>query len=354
MDILQNDNSSDLALNQIACLGDQKYPSFELRIIFEYLSSIGHADWCSQQLAELGLSTTNLVDKFITAHQALEGLTRVTRDFYKPGFGCEVAKRYCAEDFGALGVCISHAENLGESMSICQMYYDFLGSFTDIANIVEGDVYINRLIDVARLDPDTLQFLFELTVMGMSSVGEQISGVKIEFLVVRFTSKLREHEKLLYQDYFNCKVEDQSKFNEWVVDLKSLDVPLKATTMSPETSISELTSLLSDLHGEQGLVDHIDGMLKASPGDFPGPDMVSQALGMSSRTMRRRLSNMGTSFSALIDKVRCQLAINLIQYDELSNEALAEELGYSDAANFYNAFKKWTGHSPNHYRSNMR
>jgi len=53
-----------------------------------------------------------------------------------------------------------------------------------------------------------------------------------------------------------------------------------------------------------------------------------------------------------MDKVRCQLAINLIQHHNLSNEALADELGYSDAANFYNAFKKWTGHSPSFYQVN--
>jgi len=99
-------------------------------------------------------------------------------------------------------------------------------------------------------------------------------------------------------------------------------------------------------------VDNIDIILKCSGGDFPDPDMISNALGMSGRTMRRRLSKMGTSFTALIDKVRCQLAINLIQHQNLSNEALANELGYSDAANFYNAFKKWTGNTPSFYRIN--
>ena len=98
--------------------------------------------------------------------------------------------------------------------------------------------------------------------------------------------------------------------------------------------------------------DSINCILKGSKGDFPDPDMISHALGISSRTLRRRLNKMGTNFSALMDKVRCQLAINLIQHQDLSNERIAEELGYSDAVNFYHAFKKWTGRTPNYYRMN--
>ena len=195
-----------------------------------------------------------------------------------------------------------------------------------------------------------LQLLFELTIMGMVSIAKEISGVDITIQVVRFTSELTSQEKQIYRDYFQSEVEDKSDFNEWVIDIKCLEAPIITSLMSAEESSYNLKVLLDFLANEQGLVDDIDCILKGSSGDFPGPDMISHALGMSSRTLRRRLKNMGTSFSSLIDKVRCQLAINLIQHQELSNEALAEELGYSDAANFYNAFKKWTGNSPSHYR----
>lgn len=343
-------NKKTIVLNQIASFGDQKYPSFELRIIFEYLSSIGHMDWCQKQMSELALEQSDLNLPFISSHQALGGLNRVINEFYRLGLGCDIAHLYRLQDLGVIGVCVGNAETLGEAMEITQAYYDLIGSFTDIVNIADDKTYTNRLIDVSRLNPQVLRFLFELTFTGMVTLSEALSGQKISIQIIRFSAVLSDEEKSYYQALFDCKVEDDCKFNEWVVGMESLLAPIINKPDSPSEAEKDLKCLLEELNKEQGLVDDIDCILKGSSGDFPDPDMISHALGMSSRTLRRKLKKMGISFRELMDKVRCQLAINLIQNKNLSNEDLAEELGYSDAANFYNAFKKWTGHNPSFYR----
>jgi len=346
----QNSKKTSFALNQIASLGDQKYPSFELRIIFEYLSAQGYHEWCQEKLLELGISSQDLEHTFISSHQALGGLNLVMNEFYEPGLGCKIAQSYRLNDLGAIGACVANASTLGEAMEITQTYYDLIGSFTDIVNIVDENTFTNRLVDVSRLNPQVLQFLFELTFSGMVTLSKELTDQKVHIQTIRFTASLSDKEKLDYQKLFNCKVEDKSKFNEWVIGMETMLTPITKKLHSPAEAEKNLKSLLGELNKEQGLVDDIDCILKGSMGDFPDPDMISHALGMSSRTLRRRLNKMGTSFSALMDKIRCQLAINLIQHKNLSNEALADELGYSDAANFYNAFKKWTGNSPSYYR----
>ena len=75
-------NKKNIVLNQIASFGDQKYPSFELRIIFEYLAGRGYVDWCQKQMSELGLEQSDLDLPFINSHQALGGLNRVINEFY--------------------------------------------------------------------------------------------------------------------------------------------------------------------------------------------------------------------------------------------------------------------------------
>ncbi len=337
---------------QITSLGDQNYPSFELRAVFAYLSAQGHSLWCQQLLNQLALSDYDLQRPFVPSHIALEGLNRVIEKFYEPGLGCDIAQTYNLAELGVIGACVGSAATLGEAMDISQTYHELLGSFTDIVNIVDEHSFTNRLVDVAKLDPRVLQFLFELTVTGMIKLGEEISGQRVNVMCVRFSTALTEAEKKRFEDLFHCPIEDNCKFNEWVIDMGSMALPVTHNLYSPAQAAANLKLLLDDLHKEQGLVDNIDCILKCSGGDFPDPDMISNALGMSGRTMRRRLSKMGTSFTALIDKVRCQLAINLIQHQNLSNEALANELGYSDAANFYNAFKKWTGNTPSFYRIN--
>jgi len=350
MDKTQEINKKSIVLNQITSLGDQKYPSFELRIIFEYLSGKGNMVWCQQQMSEMGLVQSDFDFPFINSHQALDGLNRVIKAFYRPGLGCDIAHFYRLQDLGVIGACVGNAETLGEAMEITQAYYDLIGSFTDIVNIADEQTFTNRLVDVSRLNPQVLRFLFELTFTGMAILSKELSGQKINIQTIRFSGFLSRNEKLYYQALFDCEIEDECKFNEWVIDMGTLLTPIVNKFSSPGEAEKDLKCLLEELNKEQGLVDDIDCILKGSSGDFPDPDMISHALGMSSRTLRRKLNKMGVSFRGLMDKVRCQLAINLIQHKNLSNEALAEELGYSDAANFYNAFKKWTGHNPTFYR----
>jgi AraC-like DNA-binding protein len=72
---------------------------------------------------------------------------------------------------------------------------------------------------------------------------------------------------------------------------------------------------------------------------------------MSPRTLKRKLAACGTTYSDLLDELRQNRAVQLLGSDQLSIEAIADRLGYSDAANFGRAFRRWTGTTPGAYRS---
>ena len=87
-------------------------------------------------------------------------------------------------------------------------------------------------------------------------------------------------------------------------------------------------------------------------GDSEGlPDLakVASQLGYSQRTFRRRLNERCTSFMHCVNSVRQQLAVRYVVTTDLTVEAIAERLGYSDTANFRHAFRRWTGASPRAY-----
>lgn len=79
------------------------------------------------------------------------------------------------------------------------------------------------------------------------------------------------------------------------------------------------------------------------PGEFPGMDVVADAVKMNSRTLRQRLEAGGTSFVAIADDVRCSLATEYLKTTKMSTEDIAMLLGFSEAANFPRALKRWTG-----------
>ncbi|PJI84668.1 AraC family transcriptional regulator [Yoonia maricola] len=77
---------------------------------------------------------------------------------------------------------------------------------------------------------------------------------------------------------------------------------------------------------------------------------TARAMHMTPRTLIRRLDADGTSFQAIKDALRRDIAIGHLQTGRQSIEAIAHEVGFSSAANFHKAFQRWTGNRPSAYR----
>lgn len=82
------------------------------------------------------------------------------------------------------------------------------------------------------------------------------------------------------------------------------------------------------------------------------PDLAATAaaLHMSISTLQRHLAAEGTSFQALKDELRRDIAIVRLSTSTVPLAALAQELGFTDSAAFQRAFKGWTGSPPGTYR----
>jgi AraC-like DNA-binding protein len=82
----------------------------------------------------------------------------------------------------------------------------------------------------------------------------------------------------------------------------------------------------------------------------PKREQAAHFLGMSERTLARRLLAQHTSYETLLDSVRQQKAIEAV---EQSSERLADialALGFAESSTFYRAFKRWTGVAPAQWR----
>jgi AraC-like DNA-binding protein len=77
---------------------------------------------------------------------------------------------------------------------------------------------------------------------------------------------------------------------------------------------------------------------------------AAQAMHMTPRTLMRRLDADGTSFQAIKDGLRRDIAIRDLQGGRKSIEEIAQDVGFSSAANFHRAFHRWTGGTPRSYR----
>lgn len=109
---------------------------------------------------------------------------------------------------------------------------------------------------------------------------------------------------------------------------------LKASAPDPNFTVSLrqlLQSLLRDGH--------------------PDVEIAAAIVGMSTRSLQRRLAGEGLSYSRLVDQVRFNLAADLLKDPSTHLIEIAFELGYTDAANFTRAFRRWTGTTPSQFRA---
>lgn len=106
-----------------------------------------------------------------------------------------------------------------------------------------------------------------------------------------------------------------------------------------------------DPYEEHGFVVRLRGQLLSQLRQNHGAEEIASAMGMSVRTLRRRLSDCGMSFNKLRLDVRMQVAIRYLTTTEISIERIADHVGYSDQASFTRAFKDWKGETPNQVRN---
>jgi AraC-like DNA-binding protein len=79
-------------------------------------------------------------------------------------------------------------------------------------------------------------------------------------------------------------------------------------------------------------------------------DGCAELVGLSGRTLQRRLAELETTFNELLDQTRFEIAKELLRDDSIPISDVCYEVGYADPGNFTRAFRRWAGVSPRQHR----
>lgn len=77
---------------------------------------------------------------------------------------------------------------------------------------------------------------------------------------------------------------------------------------------------------------------------------LARSMGMSSRTLQRKVNEQGSSFRGLVGKLRRELAEQYLKDSEMGISEIAYRLGYAQPSEFHRAFRRWKGTTPTRYR----
>jgi len=267
-----------------------------------------------------------------------------------PGFSVRVGQQMKIEDYGVLGLSWKTCSWAGEIFYRSERYFKLL-SDTYLFHVEKDTeisrVYLNREAHRRGVELSN-EATFSATVVVLQAITESnITPIEVSF-------KHAPPKKLDdYSSAFNCSILFNQSQNYIVYKTEDL---VKRTAKA-DVSINKF--LLERVEEETNgielnankIVFDVETLIKdALPSGIPGVEQIGQIMGMSRRTLTRRLSENGLTFRDLIKKTQLEVSKNLLKNSTRSVAEIAFETGFSEQSAFSRAFKKWTNQSPAEFR----
>lgn len=301
-------------------------------------------------LAGTGISEEDLADpearvSFRSRIRQLENvIARVP-----PGFWLDWRDDVSISDYGLLGYAMMSSATLEQAIQIAVKYHKMAGAMFDLKFLVEDGDAILRL-DHLIAGGDVGQLVVDDLFSSITPLIRLLTGQPFTPRVIHFAHARPVYAER-YAEIFDCPVVFDQKFSEYRFDAGWLTQPLaEADANTARVCEESCRRLLNQMEIEEDIVSRICHLLLSRPGEFPRLDVIAGQLSMGSRTLRRRLAELGTSYQKILDDVKKELAIEYLQTTNLSIQEIAELLDYSEVTNFRRAFVKWVGTSPHKYR----
>lgn len=112
----------------------------------------------------------------------------------------------------------------------------------------------------------------------------------------------------------------------------------------------QCAELLEQRRVKVGTVSIVKRYLSIVGGVSSNQAAMAKLMNTSERTLKRRLSEEGTTFRSLVMQARYEIAKELLETQAIPVGDIAERLGFSDSSSFSQAFKRWHGCGPQSYR----
>ncbi|MEH6625142.1 MAG: AraC family transcriptional regulator [Motiliproteus sp.] len=275
-------------------------------------------------------------------------------------FGMPSGGRIPNGTFRMMCLCVIHCQTIGQAIQRCSEFYEICRG-ARIKPTLEyrgrsAQIIMSHLESVSSDEFESiLADSSEVAIRTALSVWHHyvcwLAGRRLELESVSFTfakpARVSEFEVLFQAPIRFGQPENMIRFSA-----SSMEFPVIQTEGSLEgflkTAPYQLLVMVNDDNSLKSRVESIIG--RDFSREMPSAEAVACSLNMSVTTMRRRLLSEETSFQKIKDECRREAATNYLSCPELSNNDVAELMGFDETSAFFRSFKKWTGMTPGDFR----
>lgn len=265
-----------------------------------------------------------------------------------PEAGLRAAELFEPEDADLVGYIARHSASALAALESLPQYARLIGdSAACEVTVAAGRVEVRIGLSGGRRPlPEAIDYAAAVFVRGVRTV----TGGKARVLAVRL-SRPRPVRLVRYRAVFGTTLEFDSEDSAIVFGETELRQPFSESNPRLHALLAQraeqVLATLPEATTLEGLVrTNIGRRLTHEQLDLGS---IAHDLGMSERTLRRRLSESGQSYRSLLDAVRAERAIALADERRHTVTAIAQLVGFSDPTAFARAFRRWTGQAPQAY-----
>lgn len=284
-------------------------------------------------------------DNFFALHEYLD-------DKLGPGFAVRVGQEMKMDDYGVLGLSWKTCSRVGEIYERSERYFQLLSDTYVFKLEKEGDfskVFLYR--DAYRRGVSlSNEATFSASVVVLKAIAEK-NHIEPQGISFKHSppNKLDSH-----QAAFNCPILFDQPHDFMVY--KTADLEMRTTKADVSINKFLLERVEEETKGIEvspnKIAADVERLIKdALPSGIPSILQIGEHMGMSSRTLTRRLSDSGLTFRNLVKQTQERISTDLLKNSSSSVGEIAFQTGFSEQSAFSRAFKQWTGQSPLDYRN---
>jgi AraC-like DNA-binding protein len=279
------------------------------------------------------------------AHARLELAIRTTGDAL---LGLKAGRAMMLGDAGVADYAISTAGTVGEGIEIAMRYSRLVNEALDVKLEALGDRVLIKMESRVVLPRSAEDFLVSATFAHHVRVPLQGAPDLEVWLMHGAPDDPSEYVRA----FAPARVQFGARCSGFVVHREHLAQPLPNRDPKLQQVVHQLAErMLAELPATDTVTDRLRRLIaRELPQGDPSSARAAELLQMSQRTLCRRLEQEGTTFRELLDDLRRQLAMEYLTRRDLSVSEVAFLLGFSQAAAFHRAFKRWTGRTPLEHR----
>ncbi|MDH0648456.1 AraC family transcriptional regulator [Pseudomonas sp. GD03858] len=302
-----------------------------------------------QLLAGSGIGPADLghADARITTQQELQVCANAVAR--REDIGLELGQRMHVSCYGMLGYALLSSATLGDALRLALSYPALLGTVFRLRLVDDGQRAWLSASDHYDA-PGLAAFNAEFCLVSLKVICDDLLGRPLPLLAARFEHSRPDYHAL-YDGAFQCPLGFEAGDNAFAFERRWLDMPLPLADPVTHKAMSERCRRLNlEFTGRQAWLGRIRQLLIQQLDAAPGLEGLARQMNCSSRTLRRHLQALGSSYQQLLDELRFERAKQLLAEDQMPIYRIAETLGFSETASFRHAFQRWSGVAPSHFR----